>query len=314
MHNNERFIEKYAIPLLATAILAVLFLLYLGSMKSIKTDGISQPLVEHNPFENISLTAQSAIVWDIKHQRALFELNASQVLPLASLTKVMTAITASELMPEYTVVPISKEFLAEEGDSGLHTNEKWALKDLLSFSLAVSSNDASRAVASVIGSLDSGAGDFTTGRTDFISRMNEKAEKMGLLNTVFLNDNGLDVDSYQSGGYGTARDVARMFEYALRHHPDIVEATRTSRTAFSSLDNIAHSARNTNMDIDNIPGVLGSKTGYTSLAGGNLVIAFDSELGRPLVVSVLGSTADGRFSDVRALVKASRDYMAQEHE
>jgi D-alanyl-D-alanine carboxypeptidase len=66
-----------------------------------------------------------------------------------------------------------------------------------------------------------------------------------------------------------------------------------------------YSAENTNVVIDKIPNLIASKTGYTDLAGGNLVIAFDAGLNHPIIISVLGSTEKGRFSDVLQLVQAT---------
>ena len=70
-------------------------------------------------------------------------------------------------------------------------------------------------------------------------------------------------------------------------------------------------AKNTNIDVEKIPGLLASKTGYTTLAGGNLVVAFDASIGRPIIVVVLGSSQEGRFKDVQSLVNASIKYVSQ---
>ncbi|MEK9201537.1 MAG: hypothetical protein AAB944_01045, partial [Patescibacteria group bacterium] len=86
-----------------------------------------------DPFENISLSAKTALVWDIKNQKVLYALNADKPWALASLTKVMTAVTANELIPYYTVITVNDEALKEEGDSGLFGNERWKFKDLLDF-------------------------------------------------------------------------------------------------------------------------------------------------------------------------------------
>ncbi len=99
-------------------------------------------------------------------------------------------------------------------------------------------------------------------------------------------------------------------QYILENHPEILEATKYQTINISSLDKI-HTAKNTNVDVNQIPGLLASKTGYTDMAGGNLGIAFDSSIGRPVVVVVLGSTMDGRFQDVSKLVKASLTYIGE---
>ena len=67
-----------------------------------------------------------------------------------------------------------------------------------------------------------------------------------------------------------------------------------------------HEAFNTNELVGDIPNLLGSKTGFTDLAGGNLTIAFDAGFDRPIIITVLGSTREGRFDDVATLIAASQ--------
>ncbi len=316
MWHSKEIPDKIMVPLISLAIILVVFLLYWGSMKSVKTDALVQPIVKSEPsstefFKDIKLSAKSAIVWDVKNNRAIYSHNSDIALPLASLTKIMMAVTAHDLVPAYTVVPIKREFLAEEGDTGLNVDENWRLKDLLDFSLITSSNDGARAIASVAGAISSGSATYDIGRIEFVKRMNEKAKKLGLDSMFFSNENGLDSDTSLGGAYGSAKDVARLFEYALKNSPELIESTKKSSTVIKSLDNIDHVAKNTNYDINAIPGIIASKTGYTALAGGNLAVVFDAELGRPIVISVLGSTLEGRFTDVEKLIKASRTYLTQ---
>jgi D-alanyl-D-alanine carboxypeptidase len=281
-------------------------------MKGVKTDSIVQPIVYADPFKDIELSAKSAIVWDVKEGRAIYSHNPDMLMPLASLTKVMMAVTAESLVPDYTVVTIRKEFLEEEGDSGLLEDENWTLKDLLDFSLVASSNDGARAIASVVGAVSSGSASYDIGRKEFIERMNEMAKKIGLTSMYFTNENGLDSNESLGGAYGTVRDVAKLFDYTLRNSPELLESTKHSSSKITSLSNVVHTAKNTNSSVDKIPGVIGSKTGFTTLAQGNLAVVFDAELGRPLVISVLGSTFDGRFTDVEKLITASRKYLGQQ--
>ena len=90
-----------------------------------------------------------------------------------------------------------------------------------------------------------------------------------------------------------------------------MDLTRYSSFIFAALSNIRHSVRNTNDSVNNIPGLIASKTGYTELAGGNLVFAFDAGINHPIIVSILGSTQEGRFVDAEKLVAASLKAIAQ---
>ncbi len=135
--------------------------------------------------------------------------------------------------------------------------------------------------------------------------MNMEAVKLGLTKTYFSNPTGLDVDLETAGAYGSARDMAVLAAYFLTQHPALFEATTRSSMTISSQGNTLTAAA-TDLPVLNIPGLIGAKTGYTDLAGGNLVAAVDIGIGHPLIIAVLGSTEDARFTDVQAIVKALR--------
>ncbi len=104
--------------------------------------------------------------------------------------------------------------------------------------------------------------------------------------------------------------MAILFEYIIENKPYLLEATAFDELSVPS--NIAeHIAINTNKAINMIPNVIGSKTGFTDLSGGNLVVAFDAGIGHPIIVAVLGSTIDGRFEDMAQLVSSTIEYIAQ---
>lgn len=256
-------------------------------------------------FKDTNLIARAAIVYDVKNKKILYAKNEHEVYPLASITKVLTALTAVELLPKDTVVTIKKEFLDQEGDSGLHVNEKWNLSDLIDYSLMVSSNDGAAAIASAAGAFQTNTNPTNLSRKDFIVAMNATAKKIGMESSEFHNESGLDVSKSQSGGYGSAEDIAMLFAYALKNHPEVLSATRYQNLSFVSVDKIKHNAENTDTVLGSIPAVLGSKTGYTELAGGNLAVMFEPTIERPVVVVVLGSTYDGRFDDMKNLVSTT---------
>ncbi len=258
-------------------------------------------------FNGLAITAKAAYVLDARTGQVLYAKNADARLPLASLTKVMTALVATELAPSYSTIVVTSEAVATDGDSGLRVGEKWSLRNLIDFSLTTSSNDGMRAVGLALGALSTSTSSPQTIEGDFIKDMNRKADEIGMKDTYFLNDTGLDVSEQKGGAYGSAKDMANLFAYILLHHPTLLSATRESELRISSLDNTKHIAKNTDVIINSIPGVIASKTGYTDLAGGNLTLAFDPELGHPVVIAVLGSTGEGRFEDMLKLVAASEE-------
>jgi D-alanyl-D-alanine carboxypeptidase (penicillin-binding protein 5/6) len=259
--------------------------------------GTATNIQKIDPFMTAVIQAKSAYVLDIRNQKILFAKNADAILPLASIAKIMTADVASELLSSTSTVSINAADLAQDGDNGLFLNERWTFKKLLDFTLAVSSNDGAFALAS-------------TASPDFVDKMNQKAKSLGLSSMRFYNPTGLDESLSQSGAYSSAADVAKLFAYTLQAHPEVFGATRYARFTTSSLDNLSHTAVNTDAEINNIPGIIGSKTGFTDLAGGNLAVIYDAGVNYPVVVVVLGSTYDGRFADITTLVRAANQTLS----
>ncbi len=311
-------------PLTATSIIvtlsAVVFFLGIALFQTNTPENITKTakketkesvvFLHQDPFGDIVLEARAAFVWDINQQEVIFAQNEEAQLPLASLTKLMTALVVRETVPEGTTVAVDSYALSAEGDSGLYANERWNLQDLLDITLISSSNDGARALAAVTEAYKRTDAPETSNKK-FIDYMNEKAEDIGLTQTYFLNETGLDTNSRVSGGFGSARDVAELLEYIIRNAYDIVRATTYDEIARNSLDEIEHTVQNTNKIVSTIPSLIASKTGFTDLAGGNLVVAFDAGINHPIIVSVLGSTRNGRFQDVKTLIQATLEKLAQ---
>jgi len=265
----------------------------------------------YEKFPGTELEAKSAYVYDVRTGEVIFAKNQDLRMPLASITKLMSALVAVELSPAYAAVTVSAEALATLGDSGLKRDEKWTLKDLIDFSLITSSNDGMRAIALSLGALDKSNLSDKEVVSDFVREMNKKAGELGLANTYFWNETGLDVSEYKGGAYGSAKDISHLMQYILINHPEVLEATKESSATITSLDNFKYEARNTNSVANDIPGLRGSKTGFTDIAGGNLSFIFDPEIGRPIVITILGSSAEGRFEDAKKLIQGTLEYINQ---
>lgn len=288
---------------------------YIDNVFSSPTQTLPQPPTEliqeqppanrQDPFSEIDITARAAYVWDVKEQRALYIKNADEQLPLASITKLMTALVAHELLEPDSSVFISAESLLQEGDSGLLSGERFELTNLQDLTLITSSNDGAHALAAAAAQSLPGSKTVT-----FVEAMNLRAQTLGLSKTYFKNTTGLDLTETESGSYGTARDIAFLMEYIVTTYPELLESTRQASAYITNQQGQAHTASNTNPAVAHISGIFASKTGYTDLAGGNLVIAYDTGLNHPVIISVLGSTYDGRFSDITKLAEAARAYVA----
>ncbi|MBI5133798.1 MAG: D-alanyl-D-alanine carboxypeptidase [Candidatus Taylorbacteria bacterium] len=299
---------------LELGLLALLLALFLWLVKPTapSTESASVPSESaERRFPQVEIEAKSAYVYDVSTGKALFEKEAELQWPLASLTKLMSALAAKELIPEYMLVRITSEDLREEGDTGLLVDEEWKLGKLIDYSLVVSSNDGMRALASVAGSQAGRASTTEDGSAQeaFVRKMNEISKRIGLTETYFLNQSGLDVSKTLSGGYGSAKDMAKLVEYILKTDPHLLEATSYGRTNISS-NNATHDATNTNRSISTIPNVIASKTGYTDLSGGNVVVAWNAGIGRPIIIAVLGSSYEGRFEDLDKLVDATVEFFS----
>lgn len=239
-----------------------------------------------------ALTAKSAVLYELGTGRILYQKNAHEQLPLASLTKLMSIEIVLSLKPSDTPVQITRNDIAPDGDSGLRVGQTIMLGDLIKLAIVASSNDAMEAAAASIGA-------------GFIDKMNAAAAAKGLTKTHFFNVTGLDINTKASGAYGSAYDVARLAAFFYSDHPDFFEMTTRADVSIDQ-DGKALKAKATAVPLQNIPGFVAAKTGYTELAGGNLVAVFDLEPGHTVIAAVLGSTRDGRFSDVDTIIKTAR--------
>lgn len=251
-------------------------------------------------LENISIEGKAAFVYDVKGKKALFTKGADTVLPLASITKLMTALVAHELVDDTKKITVPKSAISQSGSSGLSEGEQMSVQALSDYAMLASSNDAAYALANAVGAVI----DKNNPNQTFVNAMNVRAEELGFTNFTFYNPTGLDVDVNDAGAVGTAREVSFLMEYILENYPSILEPSTFTSTRVYNEAGTYHSAENTNPIVTQIPNLLGSKTGYTDLAGGNLTIAFDAGYNRPIIITVLGSSYDGRFSDVKKLVTA----------
>lgn len=307
MHMRPNTIAVFQLSLLVLFIGLLLVLLYPHKEVALLDNGTTLSKEKNKSlFPEVSLEAKSVYVYDAFTKKVLYEKDSELQLPLASVTKIMSAFTASNIIPESTFVKITQANLREEGDTGLLIGETWDIQKLIDYSLIVSSNDGMSAIASVFGAFSSSS--KATKEAVFVEKMNENAQSLGLHETYFLNESGLDVSKTLSGGYGSAKDIAILFDHILRNKPHLLEATSFKEMNIAS-DSKNHEALNTNRVIDSIPNIIASKTGYTELSGGNVVIAMNAGINHPIIISVMGSSYEGRFTDLKNLVNATLSYL-----
>ncbi len=227
----------------------------------------------------LSLSAKSAVLLDASSGRVLYESNADQPLPMASTTKIMTALVALEMAETDTVIEIANEAIGVEGSSiYLQKGERLTLLELLYALLLQSANDAAVAIAIGVGG----------SVPRFAELMNQKAAELGLQNTHFENPNGLDAEGHRT----TARELAVITAYALKN-PTFAEIASTYKKKISGPDGGTRVVVNHNKLLRTYDGCIGVKTGFTKKSGRCLVSAAERE-SLTLVAVTLSAPDDWR--------------------
>lgn len=234
----------------------------------------------------VGVTAKSAILIEAATGRILFEQNAYEKMPMASTTKVMTALLALENCSLDDTVTVSQNASGIGGSSiWLSVGEHMPMSDMLFGLMLSSGNDAAIAIAEhVAGSTD-----------EFVAMMNTKAKEIGAYNTNFVNPNGLPADEH----YTTAYDLSLICAYAMRD-PYFCEIVKTQ---YKTIPWEGHEwdrvVKNKNKLLWNYEGGNGIKTGYTDAAGKCLCAA--AQRGGMQLISVVLNAPD-MFNDCTRLL------------
>lgn len=228
--------------------------------------------------------AQSAVLIDVYNGQVLYEKDALQKRPMASTTKVMTAVVALGGSDLHSNSRVSKN-ADQVGESSMHLEEGeiLTLEQLLYGALMPSGNDACVAIAEHV----AGSEGF------FVLLMNEKAALIGAVDSCFKNTNGLP----EKGHYSTALDLALITRYAL-HNPVFCDVVKTKFKVVKGPDSLDHYLKNTNKLLWSYPWADGVKTG-TTLEAGQCLIASANKGERRLLAVVLKD--NNRFADAETL-------------
>lgn len=262
----------------------------------------SYPIFSLSDFQNLNVTAQAAIVLDDNSKVVLFTKNASYQFPMASTTKIMTALTALSYFKLDDVLTMGSDRV-EGTVVGFKPSEKFFFKDLLYGMLLPSGNDAALAIAQ----------NYPGGVSEFVKKMNENAQKFGLFHTHYSDSTGLD-----EGDYTNALELARLSSIALKS-PTFAEVVSTKEKTISNTSGTSvYRVSNLNKLLG-AKGVNGVKTGFTQEAGGVLVTSKvqegkiirngislssypTSETEKHLFIIVVMKSQD-RFADTEILMK-----------
>ena len=239
----------------------------------------------------LELPCRAACLIDQQTGTVLYEKNADQQMPIASITKVMTLLLTFEAVHNGqltmdTPVPVSEHAYHMGGSQiWLEPGEQFTLDEMIKAICVSSANDAAVAVAELVGGSEQG----------FVQSMNARAAELGMTNTVFHNACGLDTKGHLS----TARDVAVMSRYILNTCPEVLHYTGIWT---DTLRGGATQLVNTNKLLRRYNGITGLKTGTTSGAG-VCISASATRDGLDLIAVVLGApSSSDRFDAATTLL------------
>lgn len=253
-----------------------------------------------NELRDLEISASAGIsvfvnpAKEFNQKNIIFAKNINEELPIASITKLMTALVVLENYDLSKEIKVSQQAVNQPEDFGkLQITQSFTVKQMLYPLLIESSNDAAFSLANDYKGMT---------EKEFVRLMNFKAQEIGLKNTHFINPTGLDViDKFN---YSSAKDLVTLTAYLLREYPIVWEILGLKEFELRSLDNTyVCQLSNTNKLLGKIPGMIGGKTGETRLAGECLVLVLKTSEYNYLINVILGST--DRFEEMTRLIKNS---------
>lgn len=235
--------------------------------------GGTQLVFANSSSSEISVCAKSAILINGNTGQVIYSKNENEKLPMASTTKIMSALITLEQSDIDTYFTVDSNAIMVEGSSmGLRVDDKVNLRTLAYGMLLPSGNDAANAAAvNIAGS-----------KEEFAVLMNNKAKEIGLENTNFATPSGLDSDEH----YSTAYDMAKLTRYALKNS-DFTEicSKYTAEVEFGNPP-FKRTLTNHNKMLKYYQGSIGVKTGFTKKAGRCLVSAAERDGVRLIAVTL----------------------------
>ncbi len=232
---------------------------------------------QKNPIaKDPNILAGSSILIDSKTKYPLFQKDSEKPVPIASITKVMTAIIVIENYKLDDIVTVNKDQTDVIGSKVfLKPGERITVENLLYCLLMNSGNDAAKTLSSM-----------KVSQEEFVLLMNKKAEDLGLTNTHYMDPAGLN-----DQGHSSARDLAILFSYAISNE-EFKKIVSTSEKVVTSVDGAeSHELKNSNRLTTGeikLDGIIGGKTGFTPDAGHTLVSSAERD-GNTIVGVVLNT-------------------------
>lgn len=251
---------------------------------------VVRPIIKEDVVEVEDITAKAALVMDLESNTVLYKKNINEVLPIASITKLMTALVVLEQKPDLTKKYVLKnEDRREGGKIYFYSGDAVTIKDLLYVSLIGSANTATVALVHSLGMEED----------EFVKKINEKIKELKLEKTKVYDPVGLSFFNVS-----TAKELVNIINAAIEY-PEIQEAISLKKYIIKTGSGRQVIVENTDdlLKQENKFQVLGGKTGYIGTAGFCFAGKFSNDEGKELVSVVLGSNSnDLRFEETEKLV------------
>ncbi len=289
LKNKEKQSMLYKIVIVFILIFTFTNTVYADDIDDLEIPDWSDEIIETtNTNEEPKINARAAVIYDRKSKKIIWGKKENERRPMASTTKIMTAIVVLEHANLNDTVTVSKKSGGTGGSRlGLKAGDKITVENLLYGLLLVSGNDAAVALAEYVGGSVEG----------FAKMMNEKAEELGLKDTHFVTPHGLDMQEH----YTTALELAEMADYAL-NIKKFAQIVNTKNITIS-INGRSKNLKNTNELLGNLYGVNGVKTGFTNGANRCLVTSVNRN-GMNIITVVLGAdTKKDRTNDSVKLIE-----------
>jgi D-alanyl-D-alanine carboxypeptidase len=253
------------------------------------TGNNTQSLIVVSPRPEVNAKSAISVESNLKDiNKVLFEKDVNMQLPIASLTKLMTAVIVLDNYNLSDTIVVDK--IADSQDAtkqDVKLGDAMPVESLLDIMIVGSSNKSAYALSEGPGGL--------LGEQEFVNLMNQKAKDLGLENTFFADPTGLSPKNVS-----TASDLTKLAEYILKNYPKIADISKVKEFYVPGFGNVI----NTDQLLGEIPEIICSKTGFTAAAKGCLLLVVNNPKNNDYLISVILG-ADDRFYEMKNLINWS---------
>jgi D-alanyl-D-alanine carboxypeptidase len=263
--------------------------LFLGNISNSNVAKISQPTPEQKEIEQPQINAESAFSVEsnlLGFRKVILQKENNKKLPIASLTKLMTAVIVLDKYKLSQKTIVSK--IADSQDmikQDVKFGDNMTVENFLDIMLVGSSNKSAYALSEIMG------------ESIFVDLMNKKAKDIGLENTFFADPTGLSAQNVS-----TATDLAKLAEYILKNYPKIGDISRMEELNIPDFGKLS----NTDQLLGEVPEIVCSKTGFTNQAKGCLLLVTNNKQNNNYVINVILGAED-RFFEMKKIINFYND-------